>query len=65
MQKLWVRFINHYLFSFKHNNHFSSFESGGIFQGQITRLVNRTKCDIIGFYKPQILAVTLVYDSAC
>ena len=36
---------------------------GGIFQGQITRYVHGTKCDIIGFHKPHILAVTLVYDS--
>ena len=38
---------------------------GGVFQGQITRYVHGTKCDIIGFHKPQILAVTLVYDSTC
>ena len=38
---------------------------GGVFQGQITREVHGTKCDIIGFHKPQILAVILVYDSTC
>ena len=38
---------------------------GGGFQGQITRLVHGTEYDIIGFHKPQILAVTLVYDLTC
>ena len=33
---------------------------GGVFQGQITRKEHGTKCDIIDFQKPQIVAVSFL-----